>query len=85
VPRSLATPEAFLERVPVGAVVAGAGAELHADALRRVRPGLAFSGQPAELAASVAALGLAALEAGGGTGPEELRPAYLRAPAMLLS
>ncbi len=81
--RTLAAPGAFLEHVPVGALVAGGGAELHAEALRRARPGLELSGRSPELAAAVAALGLAAAEAGGEGRPEDLRPLYLRAPAVL--
>jgi len=81
--RTLASPEAFLERVPELALVAGGGAELHAESLRRSRPGLALSRRPPELAAGVAELGLAAAEAGAGGRPEDLRPLYLRAPAVL--
>lgn len=83
VTRALVVPADFLTRVPADAVLAGGGAELHAAALARVRAGLRLSHRPAEIACSVAALGLAALEAGDRGEAESLRPVYLRAPAVL--
>ncbi len=82
-PARLASPAAFVESVPPGAWLAGGGAELHAGLLRQLRPDLALSTRPAELAASVAELAGEALDAGQRGLPEELRPVYLRAPAVL--
>ncbi len=82
-PAVLASPAAFVERVPPGAWLAGSGADLHAGLLRQLRPDLSLSTRPPELAASVAELGREALAAGQGGVPEELRPVYLRAPAVL--
>ena len=69
---------ALLEQVQDGAAFIGDAVERYREDIRTARPGAVFPSRSLFLAAMVARLGEAALRAGRGIAPSELRPLYLR-------
>lgn len=81
-PPSVEPPEALIARVPEQAAFIGDGAERHRALVLSLRPRALFPARSLFLAGTLARLAAPALARGEGVAPSELRPLYLREPAI---